>query len=71
MNLESCINLKNNKANCKCTYSSCIRRGKCCECLRYHLRNNELPGCVFPPEAEKTYNRSLKYLISLNKNKNI
>ncbi len=43
---------------CKCTYASCSRRGRCCECLKYHLASNQLPGCCFPPEVEKSYDRS-------------
>lgn len=45
---------------CTCTYMSCSRRGICCDCLRYHLSNRELPGCCFPPDAEKTYDRSFE-----------
>jgi len=52
-------NLEANKAGCPCTYEPCPRKGKCCECIRYHLELGELPGCVFPPEVEKTYDRSI------------
>lgn len=52
--------LAENAKNCTCTYTSCSRRGACCECLQYHLRNKQLPGCCFPPEAEKTYDRSFQ-----------
>ncbi len=45
---------------CTCTYESCDRRGVCCECLQYHLRSGQLPGCCFPPEVERTYNRSFE-----------
>ncbi|MFC1968910.1 DUF6485 family protein [Chloroflexota bacterium] len=48
-----------NEARCNCTYEPCSRKGKCCECLQYHLKDNELPACVFPPEVEKTYDRSM------------
>ena len=54
----ACENQSRNTRNCTCTYSSCSRRGVCCECLAYHLANNELPACCFPPEVEKTYDRS-------------
>ncbi|MBD3313789.1 hypothetical protein GF345_05075 [Candidatus Woesearchaeota archaeon] len=54
-----CI-IDENKAECSCTYPGCPRKGKCCECLKYHLANNELPGCCFSPEAEKTYDRSFQ-----------
>ena len=50
---------------CKCTYTSCSRRGRCCECLRYHLASNQLPGCCFPPEVEKTYDRSFAKFIEV------
>jgi hypothetical protein len=49
-----------NKQKCKCTYPGCPRKGICCECLRYHLANDELPGCCFSPEYEKTYDRSFE-----------
>jgi hypothetical protein len=49
-----------NMAKCSCTYESCPRKGKCCECIAYHLEYSELPGCVFPPELEKTYDRSFR-----------
>jgi hypothetical protein len=43
---------------CACTYESCSRKGICCECIAYHLANHELPGCAFPAEVERTYDRS-------------
>ena len=49
-----------NAETCACTYMSCDRRGVCCECLKYHLANKQLPGCCFPPEAETTYDRSFR-----------
>ena len=53
-----------NKAKCTCTYDSCSRQGMCCECIRYHWSHSELPGCLFPPEVEKTYDRSLDRFIA-------
>ena len=50
--------IQSNKLICNCTYEPCARKGKCCQCVAYHLEYNELPACVFPPEAEKTYDRS-------------
>jgi len=47
-----------NKIKCTCAYDSCPRKGRCCECISYHLKFQELPGCVFPPEVERTYDRS-------------
>jgi len=42
-----------NLDSCTCSYEGCPRRGKCCECLQYHLSHKQLPGCCFPPEVEK------------------
>jgi hypothetical protein len=44
--------------DCTCTYPGCPRHGRCCECLSYHLKSKQLPGCCFPPEVEKSYDRS-------------
>lgn len=43
-----------NALSCACTHTSCPTRGLCCDCLAKHLANKQLPGCCFPPEAEKT-----------------
>lgn len=42
-----CANLDKNMEFCNCSYPGCVRKGKCCECIKYHLKNNELPACVF------------------------
>ncbi|MEM2592982.1 MAG: DUF6485 family protein [Thermofilaceae archaeon] len=52
-----------NLKNCPCTWEPCSRKGICCECLRYHWSHRELPACFFPPEIEKTYDRSLNRFI--------
>jgi hypothetical protein len=57
-------NVKKNLENCTCSYNSCSRRGKCCDCVTYHRKNGEIPGCFFPPAAERTYDRSIKNFIS-------
>ena len=64
-----CPNEAKNKEFCTCSYPGCSRKALCCECLRYHLGSGQLPGCVFPPEAEKTYDRSIEYFVSLHKKK--
>ena len=51
-------NINANKSKCSCTYEPCPRKGKCCECISYHLEMDELPACVFPAEVESTYDRS-------------
>jgi hypothetical protein len=53
-----CKKAKNEKG-CTCTYQ-CSRRGICCECIAAHLQKRQLPGCCFPPDAEKTYDRSFE-----------
>ena len=59
--------LQKNKKDCTCTYEPCSRKGLCCECLRYHQASGELPGCLFPPEVERTYDRSIAAFIRANK----
>jgi hypothetical protein len=53
-----------NKVRCTCSYS-CGKRGICCDCVRSHLASREVPGCFFPPDAEKTYNRSFEHFARL------
>lgn len=53
-----CPNTDANVKFCKCTYAGCSRKGKCCECVQYHIRMKELPACAFSPEAERSYDRS-------------
>ncbi len=59
--------IETNKIRCTCTYEPCERKGKCCDCLTYHWEQGQLPGCIFPPEVEKTYDRSLKRFIEVYK----
>lgn len=54
-----------NLDNCACTYEPCARKGMCCECLSYHLKSRQLPACCFPPDAERTYDRSFEYFVRL------
>lgn len=49
-----------NLNDCTCTYGSCSKQGICCECVAYHRSRRELPGCFFPKEVEKTYDRSIE-----------
>jgi len=55
--------IDDNLKNCACTYPGCPRKGKCCDCIVYHKSRGELPGCLFPKEAEKTYDRSIAAFI--------
>jgi hypothetical protein len=54
-----------NLKDCTCSYASCNKKGICCECLRYHLKSRQLPGCCFSPEAERTYDRSFEHFARL------
>ncbi|MGD0854414.1 MAG: DUF6485 family protein [Dehalococcoidia bacterium] len=58
-----------NKAKCNCTYEPCPRKGICCECIKYHWDSDELPACFFPPEVERTYDRSVERFIAIHQKK--
>jgi len=58
--MADCANKKRNLEFCGCTYTSCGNRGVCCDCIQSHIQKKQLPGCCFPPDAEKTYDRSFK-----------
>ncbi len=45
---------------CNCTYSPCSPKGVCCDCIAYHLGSRGLPGCVFPDDEEKAWDRSFE-----------
>ncbi|UCE19138.1 MAG: hypothetical protein JSV84_01975 [Gemmatimonadota bacterium] len=64
-----CDKVEEHKASCTCTYDPCSRKGLCCECVAYHLRANELPGCFFPAEVERTYDRSVRRFLETYKNR--
>ncbi|MGD8545605.1 MAG: DUF6485 family protein [Candidatus Bathyarchaeota archaeon] len=63
MKSRNCPNIEMNLQECKCTYVQCDKRGKCCECISYHWKRGELPGCLFPTEIERTYDRTIKRFI--------
>jgi len=52
-----------NLKTCPCTWPDCPRKGICCDCIKYHWQNGELPACFFSKEAEKTYDRSIENFI--------
>ena len=58
-------NKEKNLVRCKCTYDACGKKGVCCECIAYHLRSRELPGCCFSEAAEATYDRSFEHFARL------
>ncbi len=61
-----CLEEKNLK-NCNCSYSGCEKKGKCCLCITYHRRNNQLPACFFHDDYERTYDRSLDNFLRMVK----
>jgi len=56
--------VEENKADCPCTWEPCSRKGICCECIKYHWELGELPACIFPPEVERTFDRSIQRFIA-------
>jgi hypothetical protein len=60
-----CNKVKNLQA-CNCTWEPCPRKGICCECIAYHNSYGELPACVFPPDVERTYDRSIARFVALH-----
>ena len=58
--------VKENIVACACTYD-CERRGKCCECVAYHRKMKQIPGCFFSKEAERTYDRSISKFVRENR----
>jgi hypothetical protein len=62
-------NSEANQTHCNYTYEPCERKGRCCECLTYHLRMEELPACVFPADVEKTYGRSFDRFVKVHQGK--
>jgi len=56
-----------NLQDCTCTYPGCPNKGICCDCIREHRERGEIPGCLFPPEIEKTYDRSIKAFVNAHK----
>ncbi|MBG7616745.1 MAG: hypothetical protein IZT57_00025 [Chloroflexi bacterium] len=62
-------NIDTNKNICNCSYEPCARKGKCCECIAYHLASDELPACCFPDDVEKSYDRSFTRFVRLHQDR--
>jgi hypothetical protein len=60
-----------NLQKCNCSYEPCSRKGRCCECIAYHLRAREMPACFFPDDIERTYDRSFEKFAELVKDRKI
>ena len=54
-------NKEKNLERCNCSYEPCSRKGICCDCLKYHVQMRQLPACIFPDDAERTYDRSYEH----------
>jgi hypothetical protein len=63
--MKECVNREENFSECTCTYPGCPRKGMCCECIRHHRENGELPGCLFPKDIEKTFDRSIRKFVEV------
>ncbi len=61
-------NVNKNLKFCNCSYEPCSRKGICCECIRYHRVNGELPACFFDEKTERTYDRSIENFLKNYKN---
>lgn len=35
-----------NEKNCTCPWVTCVRHGKCCECVMHHREVNHVPLCL-------------------------
>ncbi len=64
-----CKYKQENLQYCNCSYSPCSKKGVCCECLHYHLRMGEVPGCFFSDEIERTWDRSIENYLKHKKKK--
>ena len=53
-----------NLKDCPCS-AGCPNKGYCCECVAHHRSLGQIPGCFFPKDAEKTYDRSIAYFIKV------
>ena len=62
---EGCDRMAENLERCNCSYEPCGRKGRCCDCLAYHLAARELPACCFPEDVERTYDRSFERFAQL------
>jgi hypothetical protein len=58
--MADCPSQGKNLKHCNCSYAGCGRKGRCCECLHYHLSMRQLPACCFPADVEETYDRSFE-----------
>jgi len=68
--MKKCPNKERNSQECGCTYAECERKGVCCECIRHHRERGEIPGCLFPKQAEKLMTALFGILLEVSINLN-
>ena len=44
--MKTCENKEDNLKDCPCDWRNCERKGICCECVKYHKNNGDLPACL-------------------------
>ena len=49
-----CPSFEANLENCPCTKAGCVRKGRCCECIRHHTKAGTLPACARHLTAESS-----------------
>ena len=59
---------EDNLQECTCSATKCKNRGICCECVRHHRENGQIPGCFFPKSAELKHDRSIEYFVEVYSN---
>lgn len=67
--MADCENKSDNQSFCNCSYEPCSRKGKCCECIQYHLAMKQLPACAFPDDVEKSWDRSFRKFVEVCKDR--
>lgn len=44
--VRDCPYVKENRQNCRCVSTDCVRKGICCECVAAHRAYNSFPYCL-------------------------
>jgi hypothetical protein len=60
-----CEGKERNLSKCNCSYPGCDKKGKCCDCLHFHLSMKQLPACCFPDDVEASYDRSFRKFVEV------
>lgn len=63
--MAQCPEEKANMERCNCSFPGCPRKGNCCACLHYHLKQQQLPACCFTKDVEQTYDRSFARFVRM------